>query len=922
MRISTEDGRSEAELEGLNAKFRDLYERYKGGDQTAYEEAAKLVAEEGRRKGYEVRVYHGTGADGYNVAKADSSEAQNGEGAQAHGKGLYLAVSRDVANRYRRTATKKVSLVYNGKQISKNDLTQNGSKVLEKVLSIADKVIKGNFAEIIADLEGELQENETEVSVSELMLKSKDLTAHRRLVLESTMDFRKKRIKELRTFVNNFKELAKELGAESNLKDITLDFGKGTIFDWFHNMKFGEVINQDEGLNEQPEIVEKLKKAYKEDFLPFIEKEYADEKNRAFYRELFDPTKETSYASDYFDFLERKLGAKKTVEILLKHGIRGTKYVGGLDEEVYTSFEGGATVKLQDPFTFDDDGNLIPLTERFDSTNPDMRFKFVQKWARQATADDIFGPVDPRGEDEYKRYKSKIGKPYEKLKIKPVLHPNLQLPRSFRDKKIGIAGPAGIRRWVLAALDIPFTGEVSPASKRAGMAGAYYFKRDTLHLRDDQLAELNTLFHEIGHAVDRRVFNGRAADVPLKIREELVRWIVENGKKRGLAIWSYPKEEVPGEGWAEFMADFMLDPAAAKKNLPLTFAFFSAALNDNKDLKKIMMSARKMIVDYVSAPEAKRAQVHVVSDSELNSFKEPLLTRIYRSYEKIGRSFADLFGSLTDLQDYINAVAGEGAATFDTRRKNYMGGALGQSELSLKYKQVDLNGKFVGDSLADILKPVWDNAQDFRTFIIARRAMNIIKNDKTLPRNPPRQALDDYCFENFGLSYFVLKNAYDSASFTFKAASAKLDAFNKNNLRLLVDGGIISKSFAAKMEKTLGYVPLRRLLELEGDTSVSQSSSSNASPIYARHGSAREIVDPLQIIMENAVIFRNIAQKNLIKREVVDSVSKLSGYGKILEQDIERLKATAVDRASVARAIVEANLASEVLGMDIEGIRK
>ncbi|MBO6102800.1 MAG: hypothetical protein J6P03_06065, partial [Opitutales bacterium] len=228
---------------------------------------------------------------------------------------------------------------------------------------------------------------------------------------------------------------------------------------------------------------------------------------------------------------------------------------------------------------------------------------------------------------------------------------------------------------------------------------------------------------------------------------------------------------------------------------------------------------------------------------------------------------------------------------------------------------------FVGDSLAGILAPVWDRADDFRTFIIARRALNLLKSDKTMPRGAPREALDAYCFKNFGLSYYVLKNAYDSASFAFRAASAKLDAFNNNNLRLLVDGGIISREFAAKMEKNLGYVPFRRLLELESPN-VSQSSASDSSPIHARRGSAREIIDPLQTIMENAVIFREIAQKNLIKMGLVDSVSKLSGYGKILEQDIERLKATAVDRESVARAIVEARLASEVLGVDTADMSK
>lgn len=42
--------------------------------------------------------------------------------------------------------------------------------------------------------------------------------------------------------------------------------------------------------------------------------------------------------------------------------------------ESYVPMKSSA-VKLQDPFTFDDNGELIPLSKRFDSGNPDMRWK-------------------------------------------------------------------------------------------------------------------------------------------------------------------------------------------------------------------------------------------------------------------------------------------------------------------------------------------------------------------------------------------------------------------------------------------------------------------------------------------------------------------------------------------------------------------
>ncbi len=85
----------------------------------AYEKAVQLVAEEAKRKGYDVKVYHGTGADGFNIADATSKHEKNGEGAQAHGKGLYMAVSRDTAEGYRNSAkTKNRDVFIKGKPLT------------------------------------------------------------------------------------------------------------------------------------------------------------------------------------------------------------------------------------------------------------------------------------------------------------------------------------------------------------------------------------------------------------------------------------------------------------------------------------------------------------------------------------------------------------------------------------------------------------------------------------------------------------------------------------------------------------------------------------------------------------------------------------------------------------------------------------
>lgn len=54
-------------------------------------------------------------------------------------------------------------------------------------------------------------------------------------------------------------------------------------------------------------------------------------------------------------------------------GIDGFHYVWGKDNDVYLAFN-SEQIKKADPVTYDDEGNVIPLSERFNSENPDIRY--------------------------------------------------------------------------------------------------------------------------------------------------------------------------------------------------------------------------------------------------------------------------------------------------------------------------------------------------------------------------------------------------------------------------------------------------------------------------------------------------------------------------------------------------------------------
>ena len=288
----------------LDARHAELYERYKGGDEAAYGEALELVADEARRKGYDVKVYHGTGSNGFNIADATGKNAYYGEGQQAHGMGLYIAESRNTAENYRKIASGKRVLFIDGRGYYDVKVPWGLDKKYAKEYFLDNAKESGN-KELVETIE-----------------KSKKLEVKK---------------------------------------------SKGHLFDWFTNLTAENTLDEQLPFSKQNvEVKKKLRKLFKDNG-----KDLTELMKTGYVRG--NPTGGQIYG-EVQSVLAHGSEAEAS-RLLSKCGIKGIIYDGGQDGRVFVSFEGGATVKLQDPFTFDDEGNLIPLSERFDETNPDMRWK-------------------------------------------------------------------------------------------------------------------------------------------------------------------------------------------------------------------------------------------------------------------------------------------------------------------------------------------------------------------------------------------------------------------------------------------------------------------------------------------------------------------------------------------------------------------
>lgn len=373
----------------LDARHAELYERYKGGDEAAYGEALELVADEARRNGYDVKVYHGTGADGFNVAKADASEAHYGEGAQSHGLGLYMAADRDTAIGYRGRANKTPVVKLGGKTIDYKEMGFSSlDELIDEVYELREnnplgdtpKSILNSFSQKLDYWRAESEKARKEIALG------KGYGAENLKEAQEQIAYIEEDAKKLQKW-------AKVFGEGQTIKDLKVVNGFGRVFDWLHNMKPDELLDEQLRFSKQnAEVKKKLRKLFKDNG-----KDLAELMKTGYVRG--NPTGDQIYA-EVQSVLAHGSEAEAS-RLLSKHGIRGITYDGRQDGRCFVSFEGGATVKLQDPFTFDDDGKLIPLSRRFDRFNPDIRWKIDDPSPERVEKLRAARPVEI-GENDYK----------------------------------------------------------------------------------------------------------------------------------------------------------------------------------------------------------------------------------------------------------------------------------------------------------------------------------------------------------------------------------------------------------------------------------------------------------------------------------------------------------------------------------------
>ena len=273
-------------------------------------------------------------------------------------------------------------------------------------------------------------------------------------------------------------------------------------------------------------------------------------------------------------------------------------------------------VKSADLVTYDDDGNIIPLSERFNRDKDDIRWS--ERWTTE--------------EDTSNNAKTKMDKVKEKatdIANKAIDMAN-KIPGVEIDNIEGeMANIADIVQMVKDNFGIPIsTGKVTDRNAR----GIYKVQSEAIRTRIAN--NLPTIEHELGHHLDK-MYTLSKMDSVKELRKALPQAFLDQ----------YPETKRNGEAVAEFVRTYLRNTNEAKD---LCYDFYNDFVKtlSKDDLKAVDVIAN-VTNEYMSSGFSERVQASIVSGNT----KEK--TTLREKAKQMHADWVDGYAAIKDVTEYV-----------------------------------------------------------------------------------------------------------------------------------------------------------------------------------------------------------------------------------------------------------------------------
>ncbi|HEX5520195.1 MAG TPA: LPD38 domain-containing protein, partial [Longimicrobiaceae bacterium] len=227
-----------------------------------------------------------------------------------------------------------------------------------------------------------------------------------------------------------------------------------------------------------------------------------------------------------------------------------------------------------------------------------------------------------------------------------------------------------------------------------------------------------------------------------------------------------------------------------------------------------------------------------------------------------------------------------------------MHGYVGEADHMLEHGTLKFGTRErVGRPLKEILAPVQKHLDDFRAYLLSRRDIELQTREGAPIETGGR--LED---ARWTVQHMEQKHA------AFAEAARQLYQYQDELLQYLVDAGVVGADAAGAMrELNRNYVPFFRVLE-DAEAGRRSGLAKQLDHLFAPQkrikGSGRDIVDPLESIVQNTFAFAKLAARQRAS-QVLGQLAQGSGRGQWLEQVDAPQRVTTANVAELEKQLRE-----------------
>ncbi len=402
--------------------------------------------------------------------------------------------------------------------------------------------------------------------------------------------------------------------------------------------------------------------------------------------------------------------------------------------------------------------------------------------------------------------------------------------------------------------------------------GQYRGKGETIRIRTTN--DIPTIAHELGHHLDKQKGFSRG---PYQ------KFLIDRLPPEFKA--NYSQNELAGEGFAEFMRQYLADRETAKENYGEFYEAFRASFAPPE--LQALDSIANDINRYMTAKIREKMQAATASrlDREKSGGLPNMLRKFYRAFTEGNLSvkeFVDAYeaenGKLSGSKDPYKLITN--AAYNDMITKTLIETGF-----------YDANGRKIEGalSLADALQGISEKEwPDFNLYLMLRHAkewLSPLPDAEGKVGEPKRVFADDTLNDIATVNLQIRELERESPH--FQEASEKIYTYLRNLMQYWgVESGLISQDKAYRLWQIYpDYVPFFRQIETKGKGKGPKRGYANQSaPIAKAKGSGAAIYNPIENIIYQTDKFVKAAKYNQVMQAVHNMVQQSDDLGWYLEK--------------------------------------